>query len=268
MTTSSTYISSIRSEGYCSFTIDKAAHALGITPEAMRLKCLRLIKKGELLSPVKGLYVPIAPEYKNVGSPPIEELIPLVMDYLKIDYYVCLLSAATYHGSSHQKTQVFQVMFDCRKMKIKVGKQKIDIVYKKSLQKLPLTAQPTKTGCMSISTPELTIVDLFLYPNRSGGLNSIATVLRQLIEQVDSDKLISLALRIPQKIWIQRLGYILEHIETDDMNHQDHIIKKLEEHLRNLKYSYVPLSPELSIKGCKRDKKWKIIINSTIEPGE
>lgn len=268
MTTLKDYISEIRKNGYRSFTVDKAINDLGINRKAVLLKCMRLIKKRELLSPVKGLYVPIPPEHQDVGSLPPEELIPLVMEYLKYDYYVCLLSAALYHGSSHQKPQIFQIITNHRGLKIKSGKRTIQIIYKKSLKNLPLSQYTSTTGYLKISTPELTMVDLLIYLKPSGGLNSVATVFSELIDAIDIDKLVSLIDLIPQKIWIQRLGYILEQINSDDDGKNKELSQKLAQYVSEKKCSYIPLVPEISVNGFKRDKKWKIIINTTIEADE
>ncbi|MBW8308047.1 MAG: type IV toxin-antitoxin system AbiEi family antitoxin [Candidatus Paracaedibacteraceae bacterium] len=269
MTTLRDYISEIRKDGYRSFTVDKATKDLGINRKAVLLKCMRLIQRGELLSPVKGFYVPIPPEYQEVGSIPPDELIPLVMGYLKYDYYVCLLSAALYHGSSHQKPQVFQIMTNHRGLKIKSGKRTIKVVYKKTLKDLPLSEYISTTGYLKISTPELTMVDLLVYLKPSGGLNSVATIFSELIDAIDVNKLVSLIDLIPQKIWIQRLGYILEQIDDDDNGKKNKELRqKLAQYVSEKKCSYIPLAPELPIKGFRRDKKWKIIINTTIEADE
>lgn len=268
MITLKDYVSEIRKNGYRSFTIDNAIKDLGINRKAILLKCMRLIKKGELLSPVKGLYIPIPPEHQEFGSIPPDELIPLVMEYLKYDYYVGLLSAALYHGSSHQKPQIFQIITNHRGLKIKSGKRIIQIIYKKSLKDLPFSQYASTTGYLKISTPELTMVDLLIYLKPSGGLNSIATVFSELIDAIDIDKLISLIDWIPQKIWIQRLGYILEQIDIDDNDKIKELINFLAHYVTEKKCSYIPLAPEISVKGFKRDKKWKVIINTTIEADE
>lgn len=268
MVTLKDYISEIRKNGYRSFTVEKAIKDLRINRKAVLLKCMRLIQKGELLSPVKGFYVPVPPEYQEVGSIPPDELIPLVMEHLKYDYYVCLLSAALYHGSSHQKPQVFQIITNHRGLKIKSGKRKIQIIYKKSLKDLPLSEYASTTGYLKISTPELTMIDLLIYPKPSGGLNSIATVFSELIDAIDVNKLMSLIHLIPQKIWIQRLGYILEQIDTDNDDQKKELSRKLAQYVSEKKCSYIPLAPEISVNGFKRDRKWKIIINTTIEADE
>ena len=268
MITLKDYLTQMRSEGIRSFTIQKAAQDLGITENNARAKCKRLKDKGELLSPVRGLYVIIPPEDHKMGSPPPEELIPLVMAYWGIKYYVCLLSAALYHGASHQKSQVFQVMLERREGEMRAGKIRIQFVYKKSLEGLPLQQVTAKTGYLTLATPELTVVDLLLYPHLCGGLNHIATILTELIEAVDPDKLIDLATHTKQKVWVQRLGYILEQIDSYNEEAKARVLTKLEAFIKDKALSYIPLTPEIPIQGYSRDRKWKIIANTTIEADE
>ncbi|MBA3814308.1 MAG: type IV toxin-antitoxin system AbiEi family antitoxin [Alphaproteobacteria bacterium] len=268
MSTLRDYITRIRSEGYLSFTTQEAAQDLRISESTVRVKCKRLKDRGDLLSPVKGLYIILPPEHHKMGSLPADELVPIVMKYWKMDYYVCLLSAALYHGASHQKPQVFQVMINRRERGIKSGKVVIKLVYKKSLKNSPQQQFTTKSGYLNVATPELTVIDLLLYPKLCGGLNNIATILSELIEGVDSNKLLQLAEQTKQKIWIQRLGYILEQIESDDENRKNILIEKLQKFTEGKKFFYIPLAPEIQSLGFPRNKRWKIIVNTSIEADE
>lgn len=262
------YITNMRSEGQISFTAQQVAQDLRLSESAIRAKCKRLKDKGDLLSPVKGLYVIIPAEHHKMGSLPAEELVPIIMKHWNIDYYVCLLSAALYHGASHQKPQVFQVMIDTRERGIKAGKLNIQLVYKKSLKNAPRQQMTVKTGYLNVATPELTAIDLLLYPKLCGGLNNIATILSELIEVVDADKLLQLANQTKQKIWIQRLGYILEKIDSFDEKKKMHLLEKLKSFIEGRKFSYVPLTPEIPSRGYPRNHQWKIIMNTTIEADE
>ena len=53
-------------------------------------------------------------------------------------------------------------------------------------------------------------MDLILYPHQSGGLNHIATVLTELVEKMDVEKLYELAEKNQEITWKQRLGYLLD----------------------------------------------------------
>ena len=109
MLTLQEYIKDIRSKGKLIFSTSEAILALGISRAQLYNSVYRLRKKGELVSPFQGIYVPVPPEYRPIGCLPPNELIPLLMEYLDLPYYVGILSAAKYHGASHQKPMEFQM---------------------------------------------------------------------------------------------------------------------------------------------------------------
>lgn len=102
-------------------------------------------------------------------------------------------------------------------------------------------------------------------PTKSGGLNHIATVLSELIEAIDADKLIALGKKLKEKAWLQRLGYLLEQIDPIDKEKAKSVIDKLEKYLNNKMSVFVPLASELPKPGYPRIKKWGIIANTDIE---
>ena len=260
------YIKQIRQNGKRCFSLKNLVSDLKIS-ETNALNMISSKKEQkDIISPSKGFYVIVPPEHQSQGSIPPEELIPLLMKHLNLDYYVSLLSGARFYGASHQKPAKFQVVTNKRiKHPLDFGKVKIEIIYKKSLEKLPIKDFTVSTGYLKVATPELIAYDLFCYKDKSGGLNHIATVLSELIEAIDSEKLIALANTINENAWLQRLGFILEQIETMDDDKKLLIIKSLESYLSNKKLLYVPLASEIPKKGFNRIKKWKIIANTEIE---
>lgn len=259
------YIKSIRASGRLAFTTDEALSDLGISQNALRCGMYKLRKKGDIISPAKGLYVILPPEHQALGCLPAEELIPILMKHWEFEYYVCLLSAALYHGASHQKPQIFQVMTEKQLKPLVCGKVKIEFIYKKSIKDLTVQKQAVKTGYLCIATPELTIVDLLQYPHHAGGLNHIATVLTELIEAIDPEKLMSLIAHSNEKAWIQRLGYLLEQIQSMDNQKQEEIVVLIYQYISHQSINPVPLAAERSTKGKPRNQKWMVIENTTIE---
>lgn len=260
------YLKNIRQKGERSFTLSQIMADLNLSKNAALNAIHRLKMQSDLMSPARGLYVIVPPEHQSYGSIPANELVPILMEYLQVDYYASLLTAAQYYGASHQKPHIFQIVSNKRtKYPLEFGQVKIEIIYKKSLANLPVKNVVVKTGYLKIATPELTAMDLFLYPKKSGGLDHIATVLSELVEALDADKLIELAKISGGVLWLQRLGYVLEKIEPMDIDATTIIIQKLEEYLAHTKHSFIPLTPELPKTGCSRSKKWMIIENTTIE---
>lgn len=259
------YIKSIRSDGRYAFTTQEAVAELDISRNAFNCGAYKMKKKGEIISPAKNLYVIVPPEYQKFGCLPAEELIPLLMKHWNINYYICLLSAALYHGASHQKPQAFQVMTEKQLKPLVCGKIKIDFIYKKSLANVPIQKITVKTGYLNISSPELTIVDLLLYLHRVGGLNHVATVLSELIENITLEKILELVKNSKEKAWIQRLGYILEHINPMEIVKRDKLIGLLHNFLKKQSIDFIPLAAELPIKDVPKNNKWMVIENTTIE---
>lgn len=262
----SVYLKKVRGSGKRFFTLDQAMKDLNLKRNAVLTSVYRAKKRGDLISPARGLYVIIPPEHQIYGCIPAEELIPILMEHIKADYYVALLSAAAYYGAAHQKAASFQIISDKRFTKpLKFGRVSIECVYKKFIKNLPVKNIAVSTGYLKVATPEVIVMDLFYYVEKSGGLNHIATVLSELMEVVDSDKLLMLAESSKEKSWVQRLGFILEKIEFMNDDLAKVVIDKLKESLVKYRRCYIPLASEMPIQDCKRNKQWNIIENTIIE---
>ena len=263
----SNYLAEIRGRGKRAFTLEQAIKELNLKRDNILTSVYRAKKRGDIISPASGLYVIVPPEHKAYGCIPAEELIPILMDYIQAEYYVALLSAAAYYGASHQKAASFQIISDKRFTRpLNFGQIHIEFIYKKSIAGLPTKNVTVNTGYLKVSTPEVTAMDLLRYSVKSGGLNHVATVLSELVESVDPEKLLVLAQSSEEKAWIQRLGYILEQIEPMNDRISNTAISKLSDLLAmNNRRRYIPLASEMPIEGFKRNKKWNIIENTTIE---
>ena len=188
------------------------------------------------------------------------------MAHLKTPYYAGLLTAASYHGATHQKLQVFQVISSKRMFKKWIfGDIKIEFIYKKDINEVAIKNKIINSGYLPISTPEETIKDIMIYYKQSGGLNNQATILSELIEIINEKDLITLAKFSGKLFWIQRMGYILEHMNTFYEKDRDRVVNELIKFIKTQKLRYIALAPEISIKDMPRNKKWKIIENTTVE---
>ncbi|MDP3533151.1 MAG: type IV toxin-antitoxin system AbiEi family antitoxin [Alphaproteobacteria bacterium] len=260
------YIKDIRKDGKRCFTIEDIVAQFHVSHNHARVSLHRLLKTRDVISPARGLYVIIPPEHQPHGSIPAKELVPLMMQYLGANYYVALLTAGLFHGATHQKPARFQVISDKRiKHSLTFGDIEIEFIYKKSISALPIQNFTVSTGYLKIATPELIALDLLNYPNHAGGLNHIATVLSELVENLDATKLIKLAKDIKAEHQLQRIGYILDNIEIIDDNHAEIIINALASYVAEHKLKYLPLASEIPKTGYPRCKKWRIINNTEIE---
>lgn len=259
------YLKKIRQQGHLFFTIDQLITDLNISKRAALSAISRIKKQGDIISPAKGLYIIVPPERQPYGSIAAQELVPILMNYLHADYYVSLLSAAELYGASHQKPQRFQIISNKRiKHPLIFGHIVIEPIFKKSLLNLPLRNFTVASGYLKVASPELVVFDLLHYPTRSGGLNHIATVLTELIENIDSKKLMYLAEQVGEKAWLQRLGFMLEQLDLQRKSTLA-LIETLHNYLQNKSLFFVSLAAELPTAGYPRIKRWHIIENTTLE---
>lgn len=262
----SSYIKELRKRGQRYFTLEQLMTDQSLSKNAALNAIYRLRGHGGLISPARGLYVIVPPEHQPHGSIPAAELVPLVMKYLGVNYYVALLTAGLFHGATHQKPARFQVISDKRiKHPSCFGDVEIDFIYKKSVLGLPIQDFTVSTGYLKVATPELVALDLLEYPNHAGGLNHIATVFSELIENLDPIKLINLAKITHTEYQLQRIGYILDHIEVMDEKNAEIMTNALALQIKKNKPNYLPLASEIPKIGYSRCEKWRIIENSEIE---
>ncbi len=264
----SEYLKILRSQGRSCFTKKEALQELKIANVNLNARIQRLKKKGELISPARNFYVIVAPEDLPQGAPHPADLVIMLMRHLKRDYYACLLTAAQHYGAAHQKPMVFQVMVNKPMRKLKFASVRIHFIYKKSFKDLPAREFIKREGYLKVSSPELTAMDLLLYTRKAAGLSNVVTVLFELIDNINADKLVELAQQVNNKAWVQRLGYLLEQLQLADeksARHKAKVVARLEKYLSKQKLSYIQLSPGLTTKGSKRNNKWMIIENTTVE---
>ena len=258
----SDYINDLSRHGKCSFTIQQAQNDLGKSLKAIYSSIEHLLAKNELASPAKGFYVIVPPEYQVLGCLPAEHFIPYLMEHWQCSYYVGLLTAARYQGASHQAAQVFQVMIEGRsRPKVICGKVTIHFIANRHLSATPIQTLSTAKSLLKVATPEGTAMDLLNFPDQAGGLNHIATILSELQESINPDKLRMLTESKSPFAWKQRLGYLLEAIGASELAD---VLKKYLAQQRRV--DYIPLMPGLEkSQDISRSSVWKVIENATIE---
>lgn len=253
------YLNYLISEGRISFTREAMQRDLGLTTNAISCTLRRLKQKKQIISPAKGYYLILSPEFLHLGCLPPDFFIDDLMKYLKIDYYVALLSAALYHGAAHQQPQIFQVMISSARSAIQCGQVKIQFIKNQSLNEGAIVQLKTRTGYMRVSTPETTARDLLNFIGQSGGVGQVTTIIDELAEVLNLEKLRALALRDEQRQWIQRLGYLLETLGHSIL------AEALFSVIKNYKLRIIPLVPHREMTAVPRDKKWRIAKNAAIE---
>lgn len=264
----SSYLTRLLAEGRVVFTRPEAQTELGTSTGAFLDAAERQQKHGHLISPRRGFYVIVPPQFMSWGAPPPSWYIDDLMRHESRPYYVGLLKAAELHGATHHAVMEFQVLTDKRMPKIRAGRSSIVFYYRKDMDAvaLGLEDRKTDTGRMRTSCLELTILDLLRYPHAGGGLDNIATVIADLGGRVDPEKLATLSGAFERSV-SQRLGHML-----DRFGHQEHTEPLLDAISRGAPLPWIELEPaqaadaDLAPAPTGRDEQWHVTVRRPPEP--
>lgn len=201
------------SRGRSHLTTRQVAELLDVPQEQVRQRLAAPRGRNEWVSPARGLWVPIPPEYSTWGAPPGIELIDLLASELKFDYYVGWLSAAAIYGAAHHAPQVFQVAVSRAVRDRQVGRTRFSFHTRAGLAMRPVIDHPTVHGTAKVSTRESTALDVAHDLQLAGGIDNAATVILDLedIAPLDRSVLIRLSESSPASA-VRRLGYILDRL--------------------------------------------------------
>jgi predicted transcriptional regulator of viral defense system len=252
------YLAQLVQGGRYFFTSEEASRNLGASRDAVKLALNRLRRKGDVASPGRGVYVIVPPEYRALGCLPADQFLPSLMARAQLPYYAGLLSAAQYHGAAHHRPQELQIMVGKPRRPIECGRVRVVFYVRKRVAAVPIQHFNTPRGTVAVSTPDATALDLVGYEAKIGGLDAVATVLVELAEKLNAEKIASLAPTVPLP-WSQRLGYLLERI--GEFSRAAPLKDYVREHARET----TALQPSAPIEGHPREQDWKLIVNADIE---
>jgi predicted transcriptional regulator of viral defense system len=253
-----TYIRDLAASGHYSFTSNEARTALNVSAAAAKLALHRLSREGEIASPARGFYVIVPPEYQSLGCLPADQFIPALMQRAGLPYYAGLLTAAQYYGAAHHRPQEFQVMLAKSRRPIECGQVRVAFFVRKRLLEVPLQNFNTPRGSIQVSGPEATALDLVGYQQQVGGLEQVVTILSELAERIDAQKLAIAAQTAPSP-WSQRLGHLLEQAGAPEKT------VALKAYVKNAARQTVALLPGARGDEGRRDADWKLIVNADVE---
>ena len=253
------WVEALPSKGRYSFTAREASEALGVARPAFNRVMGRLSAENRVARIHRDFYVVVPLEHAAVGIIPPDWFIVDLMRYLGQPFYVALLSAAGYHGASHQRPQSYQIITDkpvrtraCRGVSIR-------FFVKKECSGTPLEQIKGVTGFLPVSTPEATALDLVRYCRQIGGLGHVLTVLQELGERLSADRLAAAATSDNNLTYAQRLGWLLEQTEFADR------AVALQAWLAKRNPLPARLEPSLPLKKSIRDMRWNLWVNTTVE---
>lgn len=184
------------------------------------------------------------------------------MRYEHTSYYVGLLKAAELHGAAHQAVMEFQVVATKQIRPLRAGRARIAFYFRKDLDAVAagIEEQKTDTGKMKVSSPELTILDLFRYPQASGGLDNIATILDELGPKADPEKLAALCPAFERSV-VQRVGYLLSKAGFADHVDKAHAALGTGPAMQWIELDPLLASdPDLAPSIVERDQRWRVLV--------
>jgi len=249
------YIKYLNNRGVWSFT---SADARQNVDRDLPFAIQQMRQAGRLVDPARGFYVIIPEEISLTDRLPADRYIDDLMEFHQRPYYVGLLTAAFFYGSAHQSPQVFQVITDRPRKPLRVRGGKVRFFTKQNIELIPVTRRNTPTGYMRISTPETTILDLVKYDRWIGGMDHVANVISEMIDQVRVAPFVESAGSFSTPV-LQRIGYVFELIGYEKG------VRKVENLLANRLTPYTPLESSDPKIIAPKNERWKLILNTDIE---
>lgn len=247
------------SRGISSLNSAELARILDVAPDQVRRRLHAPAQRGEWVSPMRGLWLPVPPEYRAWGAPPGIEIIDPMMTHLHLNYYVGWLSAAAIHGVAHQAPQTFQVATSRSIHARTVGRTRFEFLTRTGLSTMTTLPYPTRSGTARISSVNGTILDVATDITVSGGIDNAATLIIELAEHHDFnvEGLAKLASHFPATT-ARRIGWMLERFTgRDDLD-------ALHGRSRH-PLSPSRLDPTQTATGPV-DQRWNLYLNREVQP--
>lgn len=255
----SRFVTALPVQGRYDFTTDEVIEATGASRAAVGAALRRLRRDGLVAMPFRGFCVIVPPEYRRLGCLPPAQFVPHLAARLGLLYYVGLLSAAELLGAAHQKPQAFQVVVERNRRPLSCGEVRVEFVGRRNVAETPFLDLNTPRGTVRISSPEGTAFDLVGYAHRCGGLDNVATVLRELAEQRLRARELARVARLSPTPWAQRLGFLLDTVGADALS------GPLAAHVARVATEYVQLDVGGREPVRSRSQRWKLDINHDVE---
>ena len=198
--------------------------------------------------------------------------IETLMEHLKREYYVALLSAVEVHLSPKEALQANEITVITSLPPLRDsfrGQSKIRYLVKKDIKNLREIGVKRKTLPFSIeertlrvASLELTAVDLLLYEKEIGGIQKAVEVIQRIKNHLSWQELpTEVIFSTPVSIF-QRLGYVLSFIKEEEL------AERLKERVLNTgkKFRRTLLKTDVPEKGGEPFCPiWKIVVNISLQ---
>jgi len=245
--------------GRYAFARAEAVRDLNLPADALDKPLQRASSQGRILRLRRGFYVIVPLEYTSVGTVPTEWFIDDLMRFIGKPYYVGCLSAAALHGAAHQRAQEMEVVVPEHVRDVETRAVRVRFLHFSGMMRALTQSLRTDTGNIPVSTPEWTAIDLIRFQKHYGSIDATATVLTELAEVLDADKLALAAAREHTSAYLQRLGWLLDFLGHEKLTRSLRVV------VAERNPSYAPLNPSLKNRSGHRDPRWRIVINENPE---
>lgn len=201
--------------GRPSFTLEEAVSATSLRRPGIALALHRLKVRKLIVSPMRGFYVCVPDRYQLRGEVPPCFYVDDLMRQLGRRYYLGLTSSAAIWGAGHQRVQKdFAVVTLPRMRGGSLAHDMLRLVYRNEMPEAHIVTRNADGGVVRFADAVLTAFDLVRHADMVGGMSSAATILSELIAEVDFASTSDLGTFVPCVVW-QRLGYICEEVIGD-----------------------------------------------------
>ncbi|MDR0989774.1 MAG: type IV toxin-antitoxin system AbiEi family antitoxin [Propionibacteriaceae bacterium] len=239
-------------------TTGQLADLLGVPVTQVSQRLAVPKQRGQWITPARGLWVPVPPEFRAWGGPPAVEFIAPLMTHLEVAYYVGWLAAAAVHGAAHQAPQITHVATARTVRARQVGRANLQFHTREHIGALPVVQRTARSGVYLVSSPEVTALDIASDILISGGLDNAATVIAELADEpgLGDATLTGLAPLYPDAA-VRRVGWI---IETNTSQRLDSLADQVGRGSANP----ARLHPVWPLTG-PLDPRWGLRLNTTVE---
>lgn len=275
------WIQSLEEKGIYSFSMQELKEVFAHLKEKTILNTLGTLKKqGKLLPLWNGIYSIV--RFVDIGNAidnkAIREegkpyfYIETLMQHLKREYYVALLSAVEVHLSPKEALQANEITVITSLPPLRDsfrGQGKIRYFVKKDIKNLREIGVKRKTLPFSIeertlrvASLELTAVDLLLYEKEIGGIQKAVEVIQRIKKHLSWQELPKEVIFSTPVSIFQRLGYVLSFIKEEEL------AERLKERVLSTgkKFRRTLLKTDVPEKGGEPFCPiWKIVVNISLQ---
>ena len=206
------FLVATQASGRLAFSADEIAGSVPSEGRALEAALRRRTANGGLVrvGPRTGFFMIVPPEHRAMGAPPVEAWLDDLMAHLGQPYYVGLLSAAAWRGSSHFALQETQVVTTVWLRPITVGRTRIRFFQRPEAASMPADVRQGAWGSTRLATPETLAIDLLQHT--VCGIDRTAMALSELAASLDPRRLRTALDAGGDVPTAQRLGYLMDAI--------------------------------------------------------